>query len=308
MSRIVKVCAIQGGPCGMDREDNIQKHLKYLDRAMAEQSADIVCFSEYSTIPAFCGSQIPDNFRFAEPIPDGPASKAFSAAAKQYGIYIIVDIFEDRGNGLFYNSAPMFGPDGKLVWGTLGDGTLVQNYQKIHIPSSMDADGTLRANEKTYFHPGAGPAIFATSFGKVAILICWDKRFTELWKIYALRGAEIVFNPMATWGAWRGETYFDEMRIMALYNQYFVVGVGKSGVETVFGEKECSGGSVIADPQGAILSCAQAEPGKAIFAEVDLDTVKRSRIMTPIMRDRRPELYSSISDVSDGLCPGGSEP
>lgn len=307
MSRIVKICAIQGGPCGVNREDNIRMQLDYLAHAMAERPADIVCFSEYSTIPAFCSNQSPENFRFAEPIPDGPTSKAFSAAAKQYGIYIIVDIFEDRGNGLFYNSAPIFGPDGKLVWGTLGDGTAVQNYQKIHIPSSMDADGSLRANEKTYFHPGAGPAIFETRFGKIAILICWDKRFTELWKIYALRGAEIVFNPMATWGAWRGGTYFDEMRIMALYNQYFVVGVGKSGTETAFGEKECSGGSVIADPQGAILSCAQAEPGKAIFAEIDLDTVRRSRIMTPIMRDRRPELYSGILDASNSPLSGKVE-
>jgi len=296
MSRTVKVCAIQGGPCGFDIEKNIEQHLAYLDEAMKEKP-DIVCFSEYSTVPAFCSNQSPDNFRFAEKIPEGPTSRAFSAAAKKYGIYILVNIFEDCGNGIYFNTSPMFGPDGEIVWGVMGDGTKLRSYQKVHIPSSMDEDGTLRANEKTYFHPGAGPAIFETKFGKVGILICWDKRYTELWKIYSLRGAELVFNPMATWGAWRGETYAQEMKIMALYNQYYVVGVGKSGTETVFGEKQCSGGSVIVDPKGNIIAHSEEEPGKAIFAEVDLDLVSKAKIMTPIMRDRRPELYGELTKL-----------
>ena len=300
MSRMVKVCAIQGGPCGENVKENVEQQLSYLEEAMAEKP-DIVCFSEYTTIPAFCSSQSPDNFRFAEFIPDGPTAQAFSNAAKKFGIYVIADIFEQAGNGIFFNTAPIFGPDGNIVWGTLGDGTPLRSYQKVHIPSSMDADGTLRANEKTYFHPGAGPAIFQTKFGKVAILICWDKRFTELWKIYGLWGAEIVFNPMTTWGSWRGDTYWNEMSVMALYNQYFVVGVGKSGKETLFGEKDCSGGSIIADPSGHVLAKAQASPGKAIFAEVDLDMVKNSRIMTPIMRDRRPELYAPVTQLSTAL-------
>lgn len=292
MSNKIRVCAIQGGPCGRDRMQNIDKQLHYLELAM-ENHPQIVCFSEYTTIPSFCSNQDPKNFEFAETIP-GPTSEVFSAAAKRYGIYIIVNIFENCGNGVYYNTCPVFGPDGNIVQGKLSDGTTLRNYQKVHIPSSMDEDGTLRANEKTYFKPGAGPAIFETSFGKIGILICWDKRFTELWRIYGLRGAKIVFNPMATWGEWRGQTYFSEMKIMAMYNQYYVVGVGKAGCETVFGEKKHTGGSIIVDPNGNAIAQAETEPGKAIYADIDLDLVDRSRIMTPIYRDRRPELYKEL--------------
>jgi N-carbamoylputrescine amidase len=294
MGNNVTICAIQGGPCTRDISKNIDQHLLYLKNAVEQYHPKIVCFSEYTVIPAFCSSQSPENFKFSQSI-NGAIANAFSDAAKKYGIYLCVNLFEDCGNGIYYNTSPLFGPNGDMIFGRMSDGSVLQRYQKVHIPSSMDEDGTLRANEKTYFHPGKGPAVFDTEYGKIGILICWDKRFTELWKIYGLLGAHIVLNPMATWGGWRGSTYADEMRIMAMYNQYYVVGVGKSGTETVFDEKTLTGGSIIAGPDGSILAHSHPEPGKAIAVEIDIELVQRTRILTPIYRDRRPELYNPIT-------------
>ena len=295
MLSTVKVCAIQGGPCGLNQEENIQTHVQYLEVAMRKQNEkpDIVCFSEYTTIPSFACLEKKDYFSFAENM-CGPTTHAFAETAKQYGVYLIYNLFEKRAAGIYYNSCLLLNPEGELVRGQWLDGSKTVAAEKIHLPNSLEADGSLRNNEKFYFRPGRGPVIFPTPWGNIATIICWDKRFSELWRIYGLHDVNIVFNPAATWGNWRGETYAIEMRAMAMMNQYYVVGVGKAGKETVIKETDFTGGAIIVDPAGNVLAAADPAPGKAIFAELDLHKITACRLQTPIYRDRRPELYGDL--------------
>lgn len=64
-----------------------------------------------------------------------------------------------------------------------------------HIPRVGDF------NESTYYMEGnTGHPVFQTSFGKIAVNICYGRHHPLNWLAFGLNGAEIVFNPSATVG------------------------------------------------------------------------------------------------------------
>lgn len=77
-----------------------------------------------------------------------------------------------------------------------------------HIPRVGDF------NESTYYMEGnTGHPVFQTSFGKIAVNICYGRHHPLNWLAFGLNGAEIVFNPSATVGElsepmWPIEVYF----------------------------------------------------------------------------------------------------
>jgi N-carbamoylputrescine amidase len=280
----------------MDKRINIERNLQLVDQAAACRPGFIL-LSELSTTPYFCGDYQMDYFDWAEPIP-GETTRLFGQKAKEIGSHIILPIFERTAEKQFYNSAVLIGPDGETIPGILPGGGRVPAYRKVHIPASVDFEtNILRSNEKFYFSPGPGFCVFNTTAGVVGILICWDKRFFEGWRSLALQGAEIIFNPIATWGRWREETFGLELCIMAMNNQVAVVGVGKAGTESLGYQRDFTGGSFIVDPWGRIIAGAEAEEGKITEAEIDLGEIEKARASTPMYRDRRPELYGLLSKI-----------
>ncbi|MBW1962619.1 MAG: hypothetical protein JRJ04_14345 [Deltaproteobacteria bacterium] len=293
-SRNVKVSTIQCGAASMDKKTNIERNLQWVDRA-AVYEPDFILLSELSTTPYFCGDYKMEYFDWAEPVP-GETTQRFGEKAKAIGAHIILPLFEKTAEKQFYNSAVLIGPDGEIIPGILPDGSQVPAYRKVHIPASVDFEtNILRSNEKFYFSPGPGFPVFNTTLGVVGILICWDKRFFEAWRLLALQGAEIIFNPIATWGRWREETFGIELRIMAMNNQLAVVGVGKAGTESLDYNRDFKGGSFIVDPWGNVIASSEAEEGKITQAEIDLGEIEKARASTPMYRDRRPELYELLT-------------
>lgn len=64
-----------------------------------------------------------------------------------------------------------------------------------HIPRVGDF------NESTYYMEGnTGHPVFETSYGKIAVNICYGRHHPLNWLAFGLNGAEIVFNPSATVG------------------------------------------------------------------------------------------------------------
>lgn len=70
-------------------------------------------------------------------------------------------------------------------------GEILGKQRKNHIPP---ANG-----ETTYYkHGSTGQHVFDTTFGRIGISICFDRHHPHNWMVYAMKGAEIVFNPSAT--------------------------------------------------------------------------------------------------------------
>lgn len=296
---MVKVAVVQGGPGIPGDNMATNKTLEILvRRAVDEHGAEFVQLPELATTPYFAGRDDIEYQSMAESI-DGPTVQFFRQLAAELRIHIVLPFFERDDEGLF-NSACLIDDAGELIPGVTRDGREVLTFRKIHLPASYDElTGEIRSDEKRCFLPGQETPIFTTRFGKVGILICWDKRFTELWRTYMLLGAEMICNPICTWGAWRDDTYPAEVRVMALYNQAFVLGGSKSGEDPYHAGRLFTGGSHIASPNGLLLATLGASIDGIVSAEIDLAEVAVARRTTPILRDRRPEMYSEIVRTGD---------
>lgn len=84
--------------------------------------------------------------------------------------------------------------EGDLLWNTAvvisENGHILGKQRKNHIPTNGECG--------YYLHGNNGHPVFDTTFGKIGISICYDRHQPQNWLMYALNGAEIVFNTCAT--------------------------------------------------------------------------------------------------------------
>jgi omega-amidase len=190
-----------------------------------------------------------------------------AALATQYKISIVGSILEKRGIEVA-NSAAFFAPNGRMMG----------VYRKIHLFRLMDEDKWLQ--------PGGAPLSIDLPWGNTGIAICYDLRFPELFRHYAVEGAKMVIIP-AEWPIQRTEHWRALLVARAIENQCYIVAcnaVGETG-ETVF-----AGHSMIVDPWGKIIVEGGESP-MLLTAQVEMDVVEEVRKKIPVFEDRRPDLY-----------------
>jgi predicted amidohydrolase len=126
-------------------------------------------------------------------------------------------------------------------------------------------------------------------WGPTGVAICYDLRFPELFRRYAVEGAKMVIIP-AEWPIERAEHWTTLLKARAIENQMYIVAVnnvGESGGTTFAGQ------SMIVDPWGKVVVAGGEEPG-LFTAEVDFDRVNAIREKIPVFEDRRPDLYEPL--------------
>jgi len=258
-----------------NKDANVDKALKLIEEA-ANRGAKVVLLQELFNTEYVCFRRVRDFdvFRYAEPIP-GATTTRIGEAAKRHGIYVIAPIFEKAAPGVYYNTAPVIDPHGRVIG----------KYRKTHIPA-------VRSLEKLYFRPGSDYPVFKTDLGTLGIVICYDRLFPENWRIVTLEGAEIVFVPTATLIPQGEDSGWEPLlRTRAYENKIFVVGVNRVGKEE---STEFYGKSMIVDPWGRVLAKTGGEDA-VVSATIDLDDVDRARIEMPVLRDLRPEIYGRLT-------------
>jgi len=262
-------------------------------RAAAAQGAQIICTQELFQSRYFCQSEDHRHFALAEPIP-GPATHILQQLAAELGVVLIASLFEKRAEGLYHNTAAVIDADGQYLG----------KYRKMHIP-----DDPLYY-EKFYFTPGdLGYRVFATRYGRVGVLICWDQWYPEAARLTALRGADILFYPTAIgWhprekaalGTAQHESWELIQRSHAVANGCYVVSVNRTGYEpqpdgNPAGGIEFWGQSFVADPQGQLLARAAVDQAETLIVPCDLRRIDQQRVYWPFLRDRRIDTYGDLT-------------
>lgn len=193
-----------------------------------------------------------------------------SSIATQNKISIVGSVLEKRGLEVS-NSAPFFNPNGRMMG----------VYRKIHLFGLMDED--------TYLQPGSSPLIIDLPWGRTALAICYDLRFPELFRRYALEDARMVIIP-AEWPLVRIEHWRALLRARAIENQCYIIACNSAGQtgDTVFG-----GHSTVIDPWGKVLIEGSDEPG-LLTIDLEVDRVDEVRAAIPVLDDRRPETYETL--------------
>ncbi len=297
MSRAINICLVQPGPASPSKEENIQTGLNLIDLA-AQEPVDVIVFPEMFTTQFFCvGFTDPKFMDLAETVP-GPATEIFGEKARERDCHILLPMYEKGPReGEFYNSAVLIGPDGKVIEGVLPDGTRTPAARKNYI--SHFRWGEMVNDEKFYFRLGPGHPVFETDLGKIGCLICYERWFPEGWRVLALNGAELILLPTASAGyVW--EMWVCGLRSNAAENIVFAAGCNKAGVETVDGrDTRYYGISCITGPDGRVIAQGpEAEGPVFVRGTVDLDEVVEARRRLMVYRDRRPELYGTLSQTA----------
>jgi N-carbamoylputrescine amidase len=197
-----------------------------------------------------------------------------------------VSWFETTGNA-YFNTVSIVDADGSLLG----------HYRKSHIPDGYGYQ------EKFYFTPGdTGFRAFATRYATIGVAICWDQWFPEAARAMALAGAEVLLYPTAigsepldatidSCGHWQRA-----MQGHAAANMRPVIASNRIGSETVGALTDVFyGSSFIADETGAKLAEGPRDAEAVLTASFDLDSLKRSRASWGLFRDRRPDLYGTLT-------------
>lgn len=192
----------------------------------------------------------------------------FAHLARQNKVWLTGSLLEVQIDGCFYNCMPIYAPDG----------TLQGAYRKVHLFRLMQ--------EEQYLAPGQGTTLLDLPWGKTGLAICYDLRFPELFRRYALHGARLIVLP-AEWPHPRREHWRTLLRARAIENQCFVAACNRVGSSK---GSDFFGASAVIDPWGETL-VEGGEEETLLTVSVDLAQVEAVRQRIPVFEDRRPELY-----------------
>jgi predicted amidohydrolase len=239
-----------------DKETNWRKARRMLERA-AKAGARLVCAPEGFLEGYIVQEKGLTRSRYrsiGESARRGSYIKRMRQACADLGIYFVAGFAERRGADM-YNSAALIDPHGDIIG----------IFHKVH---DMGAEPL---NEKGDDFP-----VFDTEFGRVGIMICFDRQLPETARLLALRGARIILNPSA---GMHGETNDVMMRTRAYEN----------GVWIVFSHpQDC----LVISPKGEIVARADG-PDEVVIADIDLAQAGSGGPG----RHRRPEVYGELCNA-----------
>ena len=207
---------------------------------------------------------------YAAPLDRG-AFALMADLAQTHQLYVVGTALESNPGGLPFNTAVLCGPTGERLGA----------YRKVHLWAPM--------GETEHMTAGDSLPTFDLPWGRLALAVCYDLRFPEMWRRYADAGAQVVVIP-AQWPVRRVEHWRLLLQARAVENQFFVVGCNRSGVDPGEIETVFAGHSAAVDPWGRVLAEGGDEPGLFV-ATLDLEEVDRARRLFPFLADRRPDVY-----------------
>lgn len=249
------------------KENNVRKLSKLLDRV----SADLVILPEYAAFN-IVRLKPEEAYSMADGL-DGEFIKFFSRLAVEYSTYFVTTTFEkSREPPRVYNTAVVINPRGEIV----------TTYRKIHL---FDAYGYRESN---YIMPGDKPSqVINVGKAKIAIAICFDLRFPELFRVYSTQGVELIVVPSAWFkGPLKEETLSFLARARAHENTVYVATAVQYG-------EDYTGRSHVIDPWGSqLLDLGVGE--KYVELNIDIDLINEVRSRLPLLELRRPDIYCPV--------------
>ena len=290
-----RVAVVQAGSIAFDRDRTLAKAEALLADAAA-QGAKLVVFPEAFVggypkgidFGARVGSRTLEGRRWfrryyegAIDVP-GPDTQRLGEAARVHGVWLAMGVIE-RDGGTLYCTVLFFSPDGGLA----------AKHRKL-MPTAM---------ERLIWGSGDGSTlpVLATPMGRVGAVICWENYMPLLRMAMYAKGVQLYCAPTVD----DRETWALSMRHIAFEGRCFVLSAVQyarradypddyqpmqgNDPETVF----IRGGSVIVNPQGALLAGPNYQGECILTAEVDLDEIAEGKYDLDVVGHyARPDVFS----------------
>lgn len=277
----MKVAAIQM-VSGSDVSANLNE-AKGLLQAAALAGAELAVLPEY-----FClmGRRDADKLAIQEPFGQGPIQQFLSDTARELGLWLVggtMPISALPGlsdpaapEARVFNSSLVYAPTGQCV----------TRYDKMHL-FRFD-NGVERYDESLVLAAGRQPVSFdlASCDGhtwRIGMSVCYDLRFAELYRHYALLGAHLMLVPSAFTYTTGHDHWELLLRARAIENLSFVVAAAQGGLHD--NQRHTWGHAMLVDPWGKVLDERAQGPG-VVLADLSWDLMQQCRSRLPALEHR----------------------
>jgi nitrilase len=262
----------------MVSEPSVEANLAAADELIAEatdQGARLVVLPEWF---CFMGRSERDKLAIRESDGDGPIQSFLARVAARRRAWVIAgtvplpadDPGKVRNSSLAYDDA----------------GRRVARYDKIHLFDFTDTFGPQAAQHERYkesatIEPGTTPLAIDSPFGRIALSICYDVRFPELYR--RLAPMDLITIPSA-FTATTGAAHWDVLvRARAIENLAWVIAPAQGGHH--LNGRRTHGHTMVVDPWGKVVASLARGPG-VVVAEIDPSYQAKARASLPALSHR----------------------
>ncbi len=248
-------------------EENLQKAERFIAEAK-RRSSDLVCFPEmWTTGLNWAGNGIIASEQ-------SKTIELVAGLAKRYSIWINGSMLAPNKTGKPSNTSILFDSYGALAG----------VYRKAHLFAML--------HEDAHMAPGDALCIADTPWGPTGLSVCYDIRFPELFRSYAVKGAKLILSPMS-FPHPRLQHWKVLVRARAIENQLFMIGTNRVGSEDLGNDGTVTycGTSSIIDPWGETVIEGSETKEELLTATIDMNKVDEVRNKMSVLKDRRPDLY-----------------
>ena len=212
-----------------------------------------------------------DKVALREPDGKGPVQDFLAATARKFKLWLLG------------GTAPIESADKDRIYGASllydDQGRRVARYDKMHLFRFQSGDE--RYDETRTLTPGAKPVAVASPFGRLALSVCYDMRFPELYR--GLGAFDVMFVPSA-FTVPTGQAHWEPLlRARAIENQAYLVAPAQGGTHA--SGRRTYGHTMIVDPWGGIVA-QQAEGEGVVLAEIDSERIAHVRGELPALGNR----------------------
>lgn len=255
----------------------VRKNIEKISELTEGKEFDLLVLPELAN-SGYKFSDMKELEELSEEAGKGEFSQFLLKLAKEKSASIIAGFCEreeKNGETKFFNSSMLVTKSGE-----------VKIYRKIH----------LYYDEKIWFTSGdTGLNVFeieASSKEKVKIgmMICFDWIFPESARTLALKGAQIICHPSNLVMPYCQRAMFTR----ALENCVFTITANRTGKDLKKdGEIEFTGGSIIYDVKGNLLSNSDEIKEECILTEIEVKKAENKNLNNKnnLFEDRKPENY-----------------
>jgi deaminated glutathione amidase len=224
---------------------------EWVGRCVAATGAELVVLPETASTGFTPGLGPEALWDLVSTVP-GPVTEPLQEAARRAGAHVVWGTYE-RGaqRDVVHNTAVLIGPDGAVLG----------SYRKTHPFCSEDV------SRGGWVTAGDTITVVETDLGRIGLAICFDGDFPELWRIQAVRGAEVIARPSALLRS--ADVAELTSRARAYDNHVYVIAANATGTDPA--GVHYFGNSHIVDPTSNVLARA-ASHECWVTARLDPDT------------------------------------
>lgn len=259
---------IKLGLCQMNiidsKQDNLKKATEMIENCK-NSNVNIAILPEMFN----CPYNIKNFPIYAEDFENSETISVISKVAKLNNIYVVAGSIPEISEGKYYNTCLVFDSSGAIIG----------KHRKVHL-FDMSIKNRIRFKESDIFSSGNQVTVIDTEYCKIGIAICFDMRFSDLYREMSKAGAKIIITPGA-FNMVTGPAHWELLvRARALDNQLFHAAV--SPARNSKASYVAYGNSMLCDPWGNVLARAD-EKEQIVVADIDLDMVDNIREQLPVV-------------------------